>query len=180
MYAFCTYFQLVIVLIANDLDTQRTGRASRNDSHPDCSLYVIEIDIVASRLDPPPSKATAWPEGTPRVDGVIICYDASDEASFSPVESLLGEFSFPNHPANANVLAPEGYRATLKLPVVVLACKSDLQRRVNPELALYLLQRYDVGLVEVNATEEAGKDRLRLSFEWILKVIFRTREFELL
>ncbi|KAF4605237.1 hypothetical protein EYR40_004020 [Pleurotus pulmonarius] len=138
--------------------TQRVGRASRNDSHPDCSLYVIEIDIVASRLDPPPSKATAWPEGTPRVDGVIICYDASDEASFTPVESLL-----------------KGYRATLKLPVIVLACKSDLQRRVYPELAVELLQEYDVGLVEVNATEDSGKDRLRRSFEWILKVIFRTR-----
>lgn len=179
MYAFCPYAQLVIVLTADDLDTQSVGRASRNDSHPDCSLYVIEIDIVASRLDPPPSKAIAWPEGTPRVDGVIICYDASDEASFSPVESLLGEFSFPRNPANAND-APEGYRATLKLPVIVLACKSDLQRRVIPELALKILQRYDVGLVEVTATEDAGKDRLRRSFEWILKAIFWTREFELL
>lgn len=32
-----------------------------------------------------------WPKELPRVDGVIICYDASDEASFARVPELLGK-----------------------------------------------------------------------------------------
>ncbi|KAJ8522522.1 hypothetical protein ONZ45_g898 [Pleurotus djamor] len=137
--------------------SQRVGRFSR-DSNNDHPLYIIEIDVTPASLDPPSTRAVAWPEGTPRVDGVIICYDSSDETSFAPVESLL-----------------RGYRVALKLPVIVLACKSDLQRQVHPEKALELLQRYDVGLVEVTTTTDMGKDRLRRSFEWLLKVIVRTR-----
>jgi hypothetical protein len=32
-----------------------------------------------------------WPDGSPGIDGVIMCYDASDPDSFLPVEGLLRE-----------------------------------------------------------------------------------------
>jgi hypothetical protein len=69
--------------------------------------------------------------------------------------------------------SPEGYRA-LKLPTVVLACKSDLETQVEPQRALHVLQKYDVGLVEVANTAE-GKEKMRRSFDWLLKAIYRER-----
>ena len=68
---------------------------------------------------------------------------------------------------------PEGYRA-LKLPTVVLACKSDLETEVEPQRALDILQKYDVGLVEVSNTAD-GKEKMRRSFDWLLKAIYRER-----
>jgi hypothetical protein len=67
----------------------------------------------------------------------------------------------------------DGYRA-LKLPTVVLACKSDLDRQVEPQKALQVLQKYDVGLVEV-ANNTEGKEKMRRSFDWLLKAIYRER-----
>lgn len=63
----------------------------------------------------------------------------------------------------------------MKLPTVVLACKSDLERRVEPEMALEVLQQYDVGLVEVANTPEYGKEKMKRSFDWLLRAIFRAR-----
>lgn len=63
----------------------------------------------------------------------------------------------------------------LKLPFMVLACKSDLERRVDPKLALVLLKQYDSGLVEATKESETGKDRMRKSFEWLVKAILRER-----
>lgn len=63
----------------------------------------------------------------------------------------------------------------MKLPGVVLACKSDLERQVEPERALEVLQQYDVGLVEVANAQDAGREKMRRSFDWLCKAIFRER-----
>lgn len=34
-----------------------------------------------------------WPQNLSTIDGVIICYDSSDEASFKPVEGLLRTYN---------------------------------------------------------------------------------------
>lgn len=62
----------------------------------------------------------------------------------------------------------------MKVPIVVLACKSDLKHQVEPEKALEVLQCYDVGLVEV-AKIEHGKEKMRRTFGWLLKAVFRDR-----
>jgi hypothetical protein len=58
---------------------------------------------------------------------------------------------------------------------MVLACKSDLAKQVDPKLALELLRRYDSGLVEATKESGVGKDRMRRSFEWLIKAILRDR-----
>ena len=63
----------------------------------------------------------------------------------------------------------------MKLPLIVLACKSDLKRQVEPEKALDVLQPFDVGLVEVAKAHDLGKDKMRRTFAWILKAIARER-----
>ena len=62
--------------------------------------------------------------------------------------------------------------ASLKLPTIVFACKSDLERRVEPKQANAVLDQYDVGLIEVTTESSLGKDKIRTAFEWIFKAIF--------
>lgn len=59
----------------------------------------------------------------------------------------------------------------LNLPTIVLACKSDLEHRVDPDHATAVLARYDVGLVEVTVASSFGKDKMRESFGLILRAI---------
>ena len=63
----------------------------------------------------------------------------------------------------------------LKLPTIVFACKSDLDCHVDPKLAISILDRYDTGLIEVNTTTSSGKERIRMSFDWIFKAIFNNK-----
>jgi hypothetical protein len=51
---------------------------------------VFELDSDALHLESPNG---AWPGELPRIDGVLICYDVSDPASFARVPDLLGMFS---------------------------------------------------------------------------------------
>ena len=44
---------------------------------------------------------------------------------------------------------------------------------MDPKDAVELLNKYDVGLVEVSINSEAAKMRIRTAFEWILSSIFR-------
>lgn len=60
----------------------------------------------------------------------------------------------------------------MKLPTIVFACKSDLEREVDPKRASSMLEVYDVGLIEATTETIAGKDKMRTAFEWIFKAIF--------
>ncbi|KAH6917361.1 ras guanine nucleotide exchange factor domain-containing protein [Coprinopsis sp. MPI-PUGE-AT-0042] len=130
--------------------TRRVGRVP-SDSMPDCLLHVVEVDIAATTKLLPP-----MPQDLSALHGVIVCYDASTPASFEPVEPLLKECR------------------SKQLPTIVLACKSDQQRLIEPDRALELLQQYDVGLVEVTAAQDAGKAKMRQSFDWLVKAILRS------
>ncbi|KAJ7225494.1 ras guanine nucleotide exchange factor domain-containing protein [Mycena pura] len=129
----------------------RVGRIK--DDIEEYPLHVIEADVSKTTLDD-----AAWPEGSPTIDGVIMCYDASDPESFLPVEGLLRRFR------------------AMMIPTVVLACKSDLERQVDPQgAATDFLQLYDNGLVEVSNAQESGKKKMRQAFEWLIKAVFRGR-----
>ncbi|KAJ7092750.1 ras guanine nucleotide exchange factor domain-containing protein [Mycena epipterygia] len=129
----------------------RVGRI--RDGFEEYPLHVIEADVSKTTLDD-----SVWPDGSPAIDGVIMCYDASDPDSFLPVEGLLQRFR------------------AMMIPTVVLACKSDLERRVDPQgAAADFLQLYDNGLVEVSNAHESGKKKMRQAFEWLIKAVFRGR-----
>ncbi len=69
----------------------------------------------------------------------------------------------------------QGAYHSMRLPIIVLACKADLEPQVEPEYASRLLQQYRAGLVEVTVLNETGKDKLKRSFDWLLKAVFRHR-----
>lgn len=70
-----------------------------------------------------------------------------------------------------------GAFAHLRLPSVVLACKSDLEKHVDPHRALSVLKslsvttHYDVGLVEATTENMPGKQKIRMAFEWIFQTL---------
>jgi len=149
---------------------------------PSCPLHLLEIDIGNLGWDQPTSHSSNDSSaGAPQVDGVLICYDATSQPSFAHVEDLLSESTIPflltySYPWNFSMkLAVLERLQVLKLPFMVLACKSDLERVVDPKLALDLLKRYDSGLVEATKESGTGKDRMRRSFEWLIKAILRDR-----
>jgi hypothetical protein len=62
---------------------------------------------------------------------------------------------------------------------MVMACKGDTVTEVDPRHAAKL-QRHDVGLVVVNSRTDAGKEKIRDSFDWITKAIVRNLQRELI
>jgi hypothetical protein len=67
-----------------------------------------------------------------------------------------------------------GYYA-LGHALVILACKSDLHRVVSPSRANAIGKQYDIGLIEVSANTEGGKQKIRNCFVWEIKAIGRHR-----
>ncbi|KAG5648007.1 hypothetical protein DXG03_007041 [Asterophora parasitica] len=67
-----------------------------------------------------------------------------------------------------------GYQA-MHLPLMVLACKSDMPHQVEPERVLEVLGQYDAGLVEVAKTSDQGILKMRRTFEWILRAVAREK-----
>ena len=68
-------------------DVYRVGRLNYNQVS-DRILRVLEIDIAALDLSDENSHGIV-PDGAPPIDGVVVCYDSSEESSFDPVETVL-------------------------------------------------------------------------------------------
>lgn len=105
-----------------------------------------------------------------------MCYDSSNQRSLQPLETLLRKNFIVFYLSYYVILnmPVEGYRS-LKVPTLALACKSDLERQIDPEEAVAILRPYDVGLVEVTTVDDMGKTKLQQSFHFLLKAIFRNR-----
>ena len=61
------------------------------------------------------------------------------------------------------------------LPVMVLGCKSDLERAIKPFDASAMLNQHDAGLIEVSNVLEVGREKMKQSFAYMLKAILRQR-----
>ncbi|KAL1738736.1 hypothetical protein HDZ31DRAFT_11016, partial [Schizophyllum fasciatum] len=131
--------------------TRRTGRITDSDLGPECPLYVVEADVS------PSDSFAPIPPSSSRLDGICICYDASDEGSFEVVEDLLRCYQ------------------NLKIPTIVMACKSDLAKKVHPGVATKILERYHSGLIELTCVDDVGKEKVRRTFEFLIKTIIRHR-----
>lgn len=58
---------------------------------------------------------------------------------------------------------------------MVLGCKSDLEPEVESNESLQMLKKYDTGLIEVSSASEEGREKMRQSFQYLLKAIVRQR-----
>ncbi|GAC94735.1 guanyl-nucleotide exchange factor [Pseudozyma hubeiensis SY62] len=120
------------------------------------TIEVLEID--ASVLLNGPSKRFTWPKFLPHIDAVILCYDASEIASFRGMSELLENFSVAN------------------LSTVMLACKSEVHpKAVDPYYASDMACIYNVGLAECTVQSEEGKKRMRDCFSYLVKEVAKAR-----
>ncbi|KAH9937673.1 ras guanine nucleotide exchange factor domain-containing protein [Fomitopsis serialis] len=136
---------------------ERTGRLSFTSNSQEYVLRVIEVDT--SRLDLNNTGCEDWEK--PSLKGVVVCYDSSREDTFRHTVTGLREF------------------AQLKIPVIVLACKSEMEKRIDPAYATRVLEEFDVGLVEVSVVNSVGKERIRGAFEWLLRAIYHELQAEI-
>lgn len=59
---------------------------------PTCPLHILEIDIAHLEWDDSSTVANNDTSmSTPQVHGVLVCYDATSQSSFTHVEDLLSE-----------------------------------------------------------------------------------------
>ncbi|KAG2159883.1 ras guanine nucleotide exchange factor domain-containing protein [Suillus bovinus] len=114
--------------------TRRFDRAIARDF----PMAIYELDITK-----------VLHENLPPVSGVVVCYDAANKASFSPVEGFLRRIR------------------PLMLPTMAVALKTDLDVVVDPQESSKLLEIYDVGLVQVDHLEKAGRNRIKKVFNWL-------------
>ncbi len=70
------------------VDVYRVGRITYDRAATDRLLRVLEVDISALDLAPNSSHGI-FPEGAPAIDGLVVCYETSEELSFSAVEEVL-------------------------------------------------------------------------------------------
>ena len=61
------------------------------------------------------------------------------------------------------------------MSLIVLACKADLPQVVRPDTVADICHPFNVGLVEVTVTTDAGKKKMRNAFSWQVKAITRMR-----
>ncbi|KAG2744218.1 ras GEF [Suillus brevipes Sb2] len=104
----------------------------------DFPMVIYELDIVK-----------VLHENLPPVSGVVVCYDAANKASFSPVEEFLRRIR------------------PLKLLAIAVALKTNLDVAVDPQESSNLLKTYDVGLVQVGHLGEEGRARITKVFNWL-------------
>lgn len=152
----------------------------------------VIVACTLAALDPPPGLETTrileinsailssdalWLEGWPRLDGVILCYDASNLESFKRIPELVGGYNTPSgglfrarssYRLLTRIAISEGYHE-LPLPMIVVACKAE-STVISSESVADVLDPFHVGLVEATATTEKGKNRMRMALAWTIQV----------
>ena len=63
---------------------------------------------------------------------------------------------------------------SLNIPTMVLACKSDLEKRISPSDALSTIQKY-AGLVEISSQTDSGKKKMRRSLDLFIKMLEKVK-----
>ncbi|KAF8591835.1 ras GEF [Ramaria rubella] len=139
----------------------RYGTRTMNAPRDEETIKIAQVLEVASDTLCLDSPDGAWPEGLPSIDGVLVCYDASDPASFARVPDLLACYH------------------SLHLSAVAMACKCDLEKKILPHHASERVAPYNVGLVEVTSTTDVGKRKMRHCFHWLIRAIEKARRGEI-
>ncbi|KIJ22487.1 hypothetical protein M422DRAFT_277069, partial [Sphaerobolus stellatus SS14] len=129
----------------------RRINAARND---EVNAHVVEVNSDLLQLE---MTDGAWPEGLPAIDGVLVLYDASSPTSFIRVPDLLACYH------------------RLHMPAMVIACKSDLEKKVLPHYTLDRASSFDMGLVEVSSQTDKGKLKMRQCFHFLIRSIERAK-----
>jgi GTPase SAR1 family protein len=148
-----------------------TGHAPRIRS---VSIEVLEIDIHVLF---PTEGDLIWPKSLPKIDGAMLCYSALDATSLGGVKEVLSEscpvFGFEDRVDQLRPTFSDTF--CLNLPTIVIACKSDpgVVLAIDATAGNEIGSPFGVGLVEVTTLAHAGRQKVKLSFGWMLRAISR-------
>ena len=96
----CSIFRLSSRLTCGTADVRRIGMVTDieilGEMTPTCPLHILEIDIAHLGWDDSIVADNDTSMSTPQVHGVLVCYDATSQSSFSHVEDLLSEHQTPH------------------------------------------------------------------------------------
>lgn len=62
------------------------------------------------------------------------------------------------------------------LPIMVIACKTDLEARILPDEAQARIVEYNVGIVEVTVANKIGREKMRTSISFLFSSMKRARQ----
>ncbi|KAH8120383.1 ras GEF [Phellopilus nigrolimitatus] len=150
----------VATITAGDMTRNITYTCRRahifNEFNTETLLSVYEYDSLDWKIDDCSALISVWPSGLPRADGIFVCYDESDRTSFRHVVQLLA-----------------GYQA-LDIPTLVIACKSDLEKRVPPGDAVRAVDQYS-RMIEISQYTDEGKVRMRKAVDVLVRDIIASQ-----
>ncbi len=138
--------------LVNTSDPSRLGKVD-----------IYEIDLRALWVPPDATNNKQdlyeYPSFLPKFDGLIACYDSQAETSLFGLDHAVRDLH-------------------LNRQAVIVACKSDpdiLDPAVGPHQGMKLGVDSGIGLVQVSNRSRQGKQKMKRSFEWMLKAISKDR-----
>ncbi|KLO16364.1 hypothetical protein SCHPADRAFT_887845 [Schizopora paradoxa] len=128
-----------------------SGQTGMSQMFYNATILEVNISELINPNDEKPCD-NGWPSCLPAVDGIFVCYDASDRSTFANVVDILSGLT------------------QLKIPTMVLALKSDLEQHITPKEACISTYKYS-GLVELTDQTEKGREKMRRSVGAFIKLI---------
>ncbi|CAG8656164.1 1167_t:CDS:2, partial [Paraglomus occultum] len=126
----------------------------------DDHLYPVEVmelreDVFDMRSE------IEWPRDLPEIDGVLVCYDCENRDTIANIAWLLSAFR------------------EFEVPAILVATKSESpNRRVDTAHGTKLGGLFNVGFVELDATNPQSAEKIHDVFSMLLRLAIRRREFQ--
>lgn len=58
---------------------------------------------------------------------------------------------------------------------MLISCKNDLEKHLDPERVVRAAKKYDIGLIEVDNATESSRDKMRCTWDWVIEAIDRRK-----
>lgn len=137
--------------VSSSRATVETGTPARPRS-----VEILELDL--SVVFDSTAMTCTWPTYLPKIDGVMVCYDAQEASSIDRLPGVLGDLCS-------------------SIPSMLIACKSDpgVELAISPFQGNDIGHPYQIGLVELSMQVQEGRHKMRMAFSWLLKTISKRR-----
>lgn len=132
-----------------------TSISQLNISGTSRSVEVLEVDMALLKYD---AEGVIWPLELPVLDGVMLCYDATDSLALSSLSVLLHAF----------------WSRSSDTPLIVLACKAsrdDSTLAISTNRAADICNVYGAGIVALDGGIEDPERKMKNSFNWMIREI---------
>lgn len=137
---------------------------------------ILEVDIAILKYD---AEGLIWPRSLPKLDGAMLCYDATDANALVLLKEMLREAlaSLKILLYSDNLL--DGFWMRGGTELMVLACKSlpeEGANKADPNRAAEICNVYGrAGIVQLDGGANDEGRKMRSSFMWLFRAIAEHR-----